>query len=370
MNDVLLLLAGFVLLVVGGELLIRGSVSIAASLGMSKLLIGITLVGFGTSTPELVTSLQASFAGSPGIAIGNVVGSNISNILLIIGTSALIYPLAVSRRSLDRDGMVMLVSILAFALVAALLPYDHVVGAVFVAGLCAYLATAYVMEMRHMRANGGREHTAAYDVAVARSELARGEHAAAAIDGDMFPVDPADDRTAPYERAQAHDEASPIEEEVEIVEMAMPLAIGLAVAGFIGIILGGRFLVDGAVGIARTYGVSETVIGLTIVAVGTSMPELVTSVIAAIRKHSDVAVGNVLGSNIYNTLGIGGLVALIAPTKIPEEIIIYDNYVMIAATVALLLFAYSRGKIGRFEGALLLTAFVAYMYSLLPPGTL
>ncbi len=365
MHDVLLLLAGFALLVVGGELMIRGSVSIAATLGMSKLLIGITLVGFGTSTPELVTSLQASFAGSPGIAIGNFVGSNISNILLIIGTSALVYPLAVSRRSLDRDGMVVLGSAVAFALVAYLLPYDRIVGAVFVAGLFTYLATAYVMEMGHMRANGGREHTAAYDRALAHEELATVD-----ADGrDMFPVDARDDRTAPYERAQAHDEVSPIEEEVEISEMAMPLAIGLAAAGLVGIILGGRFLVDGAVGIARTYGISETVIGLTIVAVGTSMPELVTSVIAALRKHADVAVGNILGSNIYNTLGIGGLVALIAPTTIPEEIIAYDNYVMIAATVALLLFAYSRGKIGRFEGALLLTAFVAYMYSLLPPGT-
>jgi len=358
MTDLFLLLAGFILLIVSGEFLVRGAVSIAKSLGMSSLLIGITLVGFGTSSPELVTSLQASFAGSPGIAIGNFVGSNISNILLIVGTAAIIFPLAVSRRSLDRDGMVVLASAVMFAGIAFLLPYNQIVGAVFVTGLLAYLVTAYQLEMRHTRASKSASYTVPYKEA--RPEA------------DLLKVD-ASDHTAAFEKAQAHEElggygsSEPSESEADDYEEVKPwLAVVFALGGLVGIILGGRLLVDGAVGIARTYGVSEAVIGLTIVAVGTSMPELVTSVIAALRKHSDVAVGNVLGSNIYNTLGIGGRVALIAPTEIPEQIIRYDNIVMIVATTALLLFAYSRGRIGRIEGALFLAAYVTYIYSLWP----
>lgn len=355
MTDVLFLLAGFVLLIFGGELLVRGSVNLAASMGMSKLLIGITLVGFGTSSPELVTSLQASFAGSPGIAIGNFVGSNISNILLIIGTAALIFPLVVTRRSLDRDGMVVLASALAFVAVSYYLPYGQLVGTLFVAGLLAYLYLAYRMEMRFMRQDGAG-YTVGYQDAKAEAEL--------------LAVDAAD-HTAAFEKAQAHEEVAPLEagsiaDEVDISDMSLWLAALLTLAGLIGIIFGGRLLVDGAIGLARTYGVTEAVIGLTIVAIGTSMPELVTSCIAAMRRHSDVAIGNVLGSNIYNTLGIGGLVALIAPTPIPEQIINYDNIVMVVATTALLLFAYSRGAIGRLEGALLLAAYVAYLYSLWP----
>lgn len=328
MNDVLFLLAGFVLLIIGGEFLVRGAVNIAASLGMSKLLIGITLVGFGTSSPELVTSLQASFAGSPGIAVGNFVGSSISNILLIIGVSAIIFPLAVSPRSLKRDGSVVLASALAFTAVGFFLPYNQLVGGLFITALVAYLVMAYRLEMAHMR-NNGPEHTAAMD------------------------------------KALAHEEAS-IADDVEISDMSTGIALLLALVGLVGIILGGRLLVDGAVGIARTYGVSETVIGLTIVAVGTSMPELVTSVIAAMKKHADVAVGNILGSNIYNVFGIGGVVGLIAPTNIPAQIITFDNLVMVGATLALLAFAWTSKRIGRIEGAILLAAYVTYIYSLWP----
>ncbi|MEL7049799.1 MAG: sodium:calcium antiporter, partial [Pseudomonadota bacterium] len=173
------------------------------------------------------------------------------------------------------------------------------------------------------------------------------------------------DHTAPIERGLAHDEVLP---EHDQGQLNVGLALLLALGGLVGIILGGKFLVDGAVGIARTYGVSETVIGLTIVAVGTSMPELVTSVIAALKKHSDVAVGNILGSNIYNIFGIGGVVGLVAPTEIPQQIVTFDNIVMVAATVALLLFAFTRQRIGRIEGGILLAAYAAYIYALWPPN--
>ncbi|MEO1283068.1 MAG: sodium:calcium antiporter, partial [Pseudomonadota bacterium] len=235
MTDFLLLLGGFVLLIVGGEFLVRGSVNVAESMGMSKLLIGITLVGFGTSSPELVTSLQASFAGSPGIAVGNFVGSSISNVLLIIGVSALLLPLPVSRHSIQRDGSAVLVSALAFTAVGFFFPYNQLVGGLFVTCLVGYLVLAYRDEMRltHI-ANGAVDHT------------------------------------APIERGMAHDAVLPEPSGENKVNVG--LALLMALGGLVTIVIGGRLLVDGAVGIARTYGVSETVIGLTIVAVGTSMP--------------------------------------------------------------------------------------------------
>ncbi len=328
MTDYLFLASGFVLLILGGEMLVRGAVDVAKQLGMSPLLIGITLVGFGTSAPELVTSVQASIAGSPGIAVGNIVGSCIANILLIVGVAAIIMPLTVHAHSLRRDGAIVLLSALAFMVLSFTYPLDRMVGAGFVLGLLAYLTYAYVQEMK--LSNGG--HTAAYD---------KGE-AAEEVIGELNEPTPADK------------------------VISVPLALAMAVAGLVIIIFGGKLLVDGAVGIARTWGVSETVIGLTIVAVGTSMPELVTSVIAAIRKHTDVAVGNVLGSNIYNILGIGGVTGLIAPTEIPTEIVYFDNPVMVAASVLLLAFAFIGGHVSRVQGFFLLACYATYLYVLIP----
>lgn len=331
MTDYLFLAAGFVLLVLGGELLVKGAVDVAKKFGMSPLLIGITLVGFGTSSPELVTSVQASLVGSPGIAVGNIVGSSISNIFLIIGVAAIIMPLTVHAHSLRRDGAVVLLSALAFTLLAFIYPLDRMVGAGFVLALFAYLTYAYMQEMKI--ANGG--HTAAYDKAEAIEEIL-GEQ------NDPKPTD---------------------------ALISTPIAMLMAVAGLAIIIFGGKLLVDGAVGIARAWGVTETVIGLTIVAVGTSMPELVTSVIAAIRKHTDVAVGNVLGSNIYNVLGIGGLTGLIAPTEIPTEIVFFDNPVMVAASILLLTFAFIGGQVSRFQGFFLLACYATYLYVLIPKSS-
>jgi len=330
MNDYFILLGGFVVLLVGGEMLVRGAVDVAKQLGMSPLLIGITLVGFGTSAPELVTSVQASLAGSPGIAVGNFVGSSISNILLILGVAAILMPPTVHAHSLRRDGVAMLAAAVAFALVSTSYPLDRFVGAAFVLGLLTYLTYAYLEEMKHMRNGslpGYEDHTAALDKA----------KAAAAIVAD----------------------------EDEAPSMSTPVALLVAVIGLVVIIFGGKLLVDGAVAIARAWGVSETVIGLTIVAVGTSMPELVTSCIAALKREADVAVGNILGSNIYNVLGIGGVTGLIAPTTIPPEIVTFDNIVMVAASVALLVLGMS-GRISRLHGALLLSGYIAYIYFLWP----
>ena len=332
MMTALMIIGGLVLLVIGGEMLVRGSVRVAERLGVSPLLIGLTLVGFGTSTPELVTSVQAAMIGSPGIAVGNIVGSNIANILLILGISALIFPLAVQSNALRRDGAVVIVSALLMAAAAMTFGLSRLVGIGFAGLLVAYLVYAYRQERV---ATVGINHTAA------------------------------------FERAEAMEEADPAlrprTPETGGV-MAWVIPILTAVAGLAVIIVGGRILVDGAVDLARAIGMSETVIGLTIVAVGTSMPELVTSVMAAMRKHADVAVGNVLGSNIYNILGIGGLTGVISPTVVPPEMLRLDLPVLVGVSILLFIFARSGGRISRIEGGAFLALYLAYVSWLVLQG--
>ena len=326
MNTALFILAGLVLLVAGGELFVRGAVRIAERLGVSPLMIGLTLVGFGTSTPELVTSVQASLAGSPGIALGNIVGSNIANVLLILGLSALIFPIVVPSAALWRDGVVGAVAAAALLAVGLAWTLDRVAGVAFLLGLTAYLAYAW----RQESASTG-DHTAAFEKAQAMEEVHPGGLA----------------RHAPVL--------------AESFWRGVPASIGFVLVGLALVVGGGALLVEGATGLARSLGVSESIIGLTIVAVGTSMPELVTSLIAAFRRHADVALGNVLGSNIYNVLGIGGATALIAPTTVPPEIAGFDMFVMLGVSLLLLALARSGWRIGRREGAVLLALYVGYI---------
>lgn len=325
---VLPLLGGLVLLALGGELLVRGAVQVAEKFGVSPLVIGLTLVGFGTSTPELVTSVQAALIGSPGIAVGNIVGSNIANILLILGLSAIVYPVAVGSNALKRDGTLVVLTAVALTAVGLLWTLDRVVGVAFVAALIGYIVFAFRQER-------------------------------VATDG----------HTAAYERCEAYEQTHAPVLKPDIKQAAstsIPLALGMAIAGLVLVVFGGKFFVDGAVTLARGFGISETVIGLTIVAIGTSMPEFITSVVAAIRKQSDVALGNILGSNIYNILGIGGVTALIAPTEVPRQIATFDNLVMVAISVALLVLARTGWKIGRSEGALLVAGYIGYVWWIWP----
>lgn len=328
MDIALLIIGGLVLLAAGGELLVRGAVQLAERMGVSPLLIGLTLVGFGTSTPELVTSVQAALVGSPGIAVGNVVGSNIANILLILGLAALISPVAVGSNALKRDGVLMVGVAVLLAVIAFLLPIGRVVGLLFLAGLVGYMVYAW----RQERA-GTDGHTAAFEKAEAFEATHPGLHAAPA-------------------RAPG-------------IGAAL-LSVGFVLGGLALVIFGGRFLVDGAIQMARGFGISETVIGLTIVAVGTSMPEFVTSLIAALRRQSDVALGNILGSNIYNILGILGVAGLISPIVVPPEIARFDNFVMVVVSLALLVFAWTGMRIGRREGGALLAGYVAYVWWIWP----
>lgn len=312
MSTLGLVVIGLIGLVVGGELLVRGAVSAARSFGISPMVIGLTLVGFGTSTPELVTSLQAALSGSSGIAIGNVVGSNIGNVLLILGVAALLAPVAVDPAAFRRDGAVMALATGLCLAVVMVGDVDRWVGLLFVLALAGYLTFTLVTERRASKS------------------------AAAAV----------------YE-AEADAVPGP--------DYSLGVSLGLAVGGLVITILGARFLVSGAVSLAQAAGISEAVIGLTIVAIGTSMPELVTSIIAVRKGQGDVALGNVLGSNIFNILGILGVTAIVQPMTVPPEIIRFDIWVMCAATALLIVFARTGWRVGRREGGTMLACYAAYL---------
>ena len=286
---------------------------IAERLGISPLLIGLTLVGFGTSTPELVTSLQAAFSGSPGIAIGNVVGSNTANILLILGLTAMLTPIAVSRGTFRRDGLVLAVSTLACLGVVMAGALTRPVGGIFIAGLLAYVLFAYLQERKG-------------------SLAAQAQTSMADVKAVTLPPAPG----------------------------ALVLNLGFVMGGLALTIVGARLLVHGAIELAGGLGVPETVIGLTIVAVGTSLPELITSVMAAFRRQADIAFGNTVGSNIYNVLGILGVTALVHPIPVPGSIAAVDIWVMLAATVVLFAVSITAWRIVRWEGAVMVLLYALY----------
>lgn len=335
MTDIALLTTGLIVLIIGGELFVRGAATTAARFGVPPLLIGLTLVGFGTSTPELVTSVEASMIGSPGIAIGNIVGSNIANVLLILGLAAAISPIAVGPNALRRDAVLALLAAAALTAIGFMLTLDHSVGLLFLACLAAYIYYAY----RQETAGAPAGHTAAFEKIEAHDELNENDLAKVVA----APVMALGTRLA------------------NTAAWVMPLL--MAIGGLIAVIFGGMLLVDGAIGIAKSAEVSEAVIGLTIVAIGTSLPELVTSIIAALRGHGDIALGNVLGSNIYNILGIGGVTALVAPTAIPPEIVRFDCLVMVGVSVLILILGRTGHRISRAEGAALVAGYAAYLYA-------
>jgi len=305
--DYLQLILGFALLVAGGEALVRGAVSVASRFGVSPLLIGLTLVGFGTSAPELVTSLQAAWSGFPGIAVGNVVGSNIANILLILGVAAIIMPMAIDPVAFRRDGTALAIATALAIGVIFFGSLDRWMGGVLLVALLTYIWVAY-----------------------------RTDSVAAPVGGSQ--------------------DAS----ETTSISASIWLALALALGGIAVTILGARLTVDAAVTLALAWGMSETVVGLTVVAVGTSLPELVTSVMAALRRESGIAFGNVIGSNIYNILGIMGVTALVQPIPIPPQIAQLDVWIMLTATLALIVAVVAWKQIGRGTGVAFLAAYAAY----------
>jgi len=305
------IIAGFALLVWGAERFVTGAAAIANNLGVSPMLIGLTIVGFGTSAPEILVSGMAAYQGNPDLAIGNALGSNIANIGLILGVTALIVPLNVRSQTLRREyPMLLMVSMLAMVLMLD----QHLGvgdGLILLSGLGVMLyGVVYIGK-----------------------------------------------------RSRASD---PMETEyqAEIPEdMGMRKALSLFIIGLVLLLLSSRILVWGAVNVATAFGISDLVIGLTIIALGTSLPELAASVVSALKGEHDIAIGNILGSNMYNLLAVLAMPGLIAPGEFSADALNRDLPVMIALTLALFVMGYGfggQGKINRFEGLLLILAFAGY----------
>lgn len=303
---ILLIIVGFVLLMFSAEYTVRGSVAIANKLNIPTIIIGLTIVAFGTSAPEFVVSICAAFRGSAGIAIGNVIGSNIANVMLILGASAMVYPITCVRKVFARDyAFLFLVTALfvAFAFTGVLVRWQ---GIVMLALLALFLI---------------------YNYHNAKKDKVEGEVLSPLADAPWLKV------------------------------------ILITIVGLAGIVYGADLLVKGAVEVARILGISEEIIGITIVAFGTSLPELATSGMAAFRRQNGVALGNIIGSNIWNIVFVLGATATIMDIRIPQQFLNYDMWVMIASTVLLFFLMYTQSMLSRFEGFILVLGYLCYLMS-------
>ncbi len=320
LTTTLLFILGFVVLIKAADLLVTGASGLAKRLGVSALVIGLTIVAFGTSTPELVVNLLASINGNTDIAIGNIVGSNIANILLILGISALVYPLTVGRGTVWKEIPFALLAVLVVGVMTHDVLLNDASASVISRGDGLILLAFFAIFLYYIF---GIAKTGASDEA-----------------DDIQPL--------PFRKASI-----------------------MITFGLIGLVIGGKWIVDGAVIFATSLGISEAVIGLTVVAVGTSLPELATSIVAAYRRNVDIAVGNIVGSNIFNIFWILGVSAIISPLPF-QEVLSLDIYVLIVTTVILFLalFVGKRHTIERWQGGFFLGIYVAYVIYLVVRETM
>jgi cation:H+ antiporter len=296
-----LVAGGLLGLFLGGEALIRGAVALAEILKVPKLVIGLTIIGFGTSMPELLVALQSVHHDAPEVAVGNVVGSNIANILLILGAGALLSPITTTARGIRRDALIMLMASCGLVWLAWQGVISQRIGLILVGVLMAYLLAVYVMESR-------------------KSE-----------------------GIAPQK-----------------VRMSPVVAVLWLIGGLAALITGADCLVSGATAVAREFGVSDAVIGLTLVAIGTSLPELTVTLLSSIRRQNEVALGNVLGSNIFNILGILGITAAIKPLPVAPHFLQIDLPLMVGAALLATILIFRGQNIGRLSGLLCLLTYAAY----------
>jgi cation:H+ antiporter len=313
-QTILLMVLGLALLIAGAEILVRGASRMAAAVGISPLVIGLTVVAFGTSSPEMAVSVSTALKDKTDIAMGNVVGSNIFNVLFILGISAIITPLIVQRQLIRLDVPIMIVvSILALAF-GMNANIDKTEGVLLVIGIVAYTSFLIWQSRKETKLKNG--------------------------------VDEFEKEYGDKHRAPAH----------------ILLNIGFVVGGLVMLVFGSNWLVDGAVALAKVLGVDDLIIGLTIVAAGTSLPEVATSILAALKGERDIAVGNVVGSNIFNILAVMGLSAIVAPSGLPvaSSAITFDIPVMIAVAIACLPIFFTGYTIARWEGVVFLSYYVAY----------
>ena len=364
----LLFAGGLVALLIGGDALVRGASATARSIGVSPLVVGLTVVSFGTSAPELAVSMTSGLSDSAPLALGNVVGSNIFNILLVLGLAALFKPLKVQRQLIHFDMPVMALA----CILLVLLSVGGVIGRPSGLLLCVLLLSYLTWTIHKARQSGKKEAEEIASRAVAAFEesaeegeglgpvnlgltglavlllvaaLGLGRYAAlpgGALLGALFAI-------LAFSAALARSQGNTL------------LNLGLTAVGIGAVVLSANCLVDGAVGMAHWMGVSDAVIGLTVVAAGTSLPEAVTSMMAAVKGESDLAIGNVVGSNIFNVLCIAGLTSVVVDLPVAQELMRFDYAVMVATGMGLWWVAWRRQRLGRSEGAVLLACFVGYM---------
>ncbi|MCM2562999.1 calcium/sodium antiporter [Lutimaribacter sp. EGI FJ00015] len=305
---------GLVILLLAGDALVKGAVNLSLRVGIPALIVSLTIVAFGTSAPELLISVKAGLEGVPGLALGNVVGSNTANILMVLGIPALMATMHTSECDSRKTYLQMLAASVLFIGLAFTGEFNVITGLILLAALFAMLTIAFL---------DARAHRSAEKAAIAATE----------------------------------------EEEVEGADPDMPwwqILVFLAL-GLVGLPLGADLLVDNASIIARRYGISDTVIGLTLVAVGTSLPELATTVMAALRRQADVALGNVIGSNMFNLLAIIGIAGLVAPIPVDREFLTFDLWVMLGASILLVPFVFLGRDITRIWGVILTALYVGYV---------
>jgi cation:H+ antiporter len=326
--DYISLAGGLVVLIIAGDVLVRGSVGVAQRLGIPNLVIGLTIVAFGTSAPELVISLKAALEGAGGIAIGNVVGSNIANVLLVLGMPALIAATPCGEAGATRNALYMVAVTFVFIGLCFFTPIGLPAGVVLLVLLGIFLGASTMVAQKH------RKEQKAIAAAAAGADVAA---ITCNSDGD--------------------DGLDEVEDVPDSIWIAL-VYIGL---GLVGLPLGAHFTITGATSIATAWGVSEAVIGLTVIALGTSLPELATTVMAAIRQHGAVAIGNVIGSNIFNLLAIIGITAVIVPIDVPQEVLKLDIWVMLACALLLTALAGFRICLGRISGFAMTAAYALYI---------
>jgi cation:H+ antiporter len=343
-----ILIVGFALLVKGADLFVDGASGIAKKFGISELIIGLTIVAMGTSAPEAAVSIAAAAKGSAGISIGNVIGSNIMNIFIILGVVAAITPLKIERSTVRYEMPFTIIVTVLFVLMGRDGLITRVDGAILWAGLLLYIA--YLLRQAKQKP---AEVPAQTETAVQKTEGAGSPEAVAETAADV-PTAATEAGVKPAADTETGD-AVPAESP-SIWKLIALTIVGLAV-----ILVSSDYAVDAAVALAKIFNISDRVIGLTIVALGTSLPELVTSVTAALRGNADLAVGNVVGSCIFNLLFVLGTSALILPISCAPNFL-SDAYVAVGATVLLLLFGFTQMKIVRWEGVLLVACYVAYAY--------
>lgn len=302
-----LLIVGLVMLIIGGEGLVRGSVTLAERLGLSKAFVGIAVIGFGTSMPEMVVSVEAAWIDRPGIAVGNVIGSNIANILLILGVSALIRPQVTTSKILWRDGLFLAFSTISIVAALQLLTLSRLEASVMLALFVAFLFHCYRTEK------------------------------------DIGPDKP---EHLPELRSSRRRQ--------------IMVAIGFSVAGMIALATGAGLFVGSAAKIASAWGVPPSIIGLSVVAIGTSLPELVASGMAAWRGQTELVVGNIIGSNIFNLLLVLGVTGLLTPVSLADVPVRVDLWVMLGATMLLIMGLSTRLKLDRWEAAIFLGCYGVY----------